>query len=249
MDTVKTPNVHRGHRQRMRQRYLSTGADSFSDHELLELLLYPFIPYVDVNALAHTLLDDYHGFGGLFRAPREDLAGYKGMTNRAVDAITMYGNLIQAFAASSGRTIASVERISDASLFLASHALTDGSFHVLCLDCKNNVKACVTVADYASALSNLKQLLNKALVHEPIGVIIGHYAEVAEPTEYDTLLTSKLLLALKALGVRLIDHLILSTDNGCYSYNASKLLDSLTTRTDFCEVAELADKATNTTLK
>lgn len=33
-------NVHKGHRERMRQRFLVEGTKGFADHELLELLLY-----------------------------------------------------------------------------------------------------------------------------------------------------------------------------------------------------------------
>ena len=42
-------DIHSGHRKRMRQRYLSQGLEGFSDHEVLELLLYYAIPRGDVN--------------------------------------------------------------------------------------------------------------------------------------------------------------------------------------------------------
>ena len=48
-------NVHKGHRERMRQRFLVEGAKGFADHELLELLLYYAVPRGDVNPLAHRL--------------------------------------------------------------------------------------------------------------------------------------------------------------------------------------------------
>ena len=37
-------NIHGGHRDRMRSRYLQEGPDGFADHELLEMLLYGCIP-------------------------------------------------------------------------------------------------------------------------------------------------------------------------------------------------------------
>ena len=36
--------IHDGHREKMRQRFLKGGLDSFADHEALELLLYYAIP-------------------------------------------------------------------------------------------------------------------------------------------------------------------------------------------------------------
>lgn len=44
-------NIHGGHRDRMRSRYLQEGPDGFADHELLEMLLYGCIPRGDTNPL------------------------------------------------------------------------------------------------------------------------------------------------------------------------------------------------------
>ena len=52
-------NVHKGHRERMRQRFLSEGAEGFADHELLEMLLFYAVPRGDVNPLAHKILAEY----------------------------------------------------------------------------------------------------------------------------------------------------------------------------------------------
>ncbi|MFA5040737.1 MAG: hypothetical protein WC464_03790, partial [Bdellovibrionales bacterium] len=45
-----------GHRQRLRQRLLNTGADSFQDYELLEIMLFAAVPRQDVKPLAKKLL-------------------------------------------------------------------------------------------------------------------------------------------------------------------------------------------------
>ena len=37
-------SIHADHRQRMRERIAHGGIDGLSDHEVLEYLLYPFIP-------------------------------------------------------------------------------------------------------------------------------------------------------------------------------------------------------------
>ena len=44
-------SVHKGHRERMRKRFITEGAKGFADHELLELLLYYAVPRGDVNPL------------------------------------------------------------------------------------------------------------------------------------------------------------------------------------------------------
>ncbi len=52
----QNPNCHNGHRRRMRQRYKTTGLEGFAPHEVLELLLFDFLPRVNTNPLAHTML-------------------------------------------------------------------------------------------------------------------------------------------------------------------------------------------------
>lgn len=51
----KSDNIHAHHRERMRKRIAKNGLDSLQDHEVLEYLLYPFIPRKDTNPIAHTL--------------------------------------------------------------------------------------------------------------------------------------------------------------------------------------------------
>ena len=52
-------NIHKGHRERIRERYLQEGPDGFADHEILEMLLYGIIPRGDTNPMAHMLLAEY----------------------------------------------------------------------------------------------------------------------------------------------------------------------------------------------
>ena len=53
---AKAKNLHAGHRDRMKDRYLESGAESFATHELLEMLLYSVIPYKDTNPVAKIFL-------------------------------------------------------------------------------------------------------------------------------------------------------------------------------------------------
>lgn len=49
-------NEHSGHRDRLRERYLSEGLDGFPPHNVLELLLFYSVPRRDTNVLAHASL-------------------------------------------------------------------------------------------------------------------------------------------------------------------------------------------------
>ena len=71
--------VHDGHRERKREQFLRHGADSFADHELLELLLYSAVPRRDTNPLAHDLINYFGSLHAVFSAPeraiRREFAG------------------------------------------------------------------------------------------------------------------------------------------------------------------------------
>ena len=75
----KKPNPHAGHRQRMKEEFLRTGAANMADHRLLELILFFSIPQGDVNPLAHDLLDRFGTLAGVLQAPYERLLTVPGV--------------------------------------------------------------------------------------------------------------------------------------------------------------------------
>ncbi len=63
-----------GHRKRLRERFLKSGADSLADYELLELLLFMARPRADVKPLAKTLMTRFGSFAEVISADTERLA-------------------------------------------------------------------------------------------------------------------------------------------------------------------------------
>lgn len=63
-----------GHRRRMRERLLQSGAESLLDYEILEVLLFHAYPRVDVRADAKALIARFGGLNGVLYASREELA-------------------------------------------------------------------------------------------------------------------------------------------------------------------------------
>ncbi|MEG1404864.1 MAG: hypothetical protein RSC52_05090, partial [Oscillospiraceae bacterium] len=64
-------SVHDGHRERMKNRLLEQGLDTFDDHNVLELLLFFSVPRQDTNPIAHELLDHFGSLEAVFEAPAE----------------------------------------------------------------------------------------------------------------------------------------------------------------------------------
>src|SRR3546814_5719106 len=75
---------HAGHRARLRQRFLTAGAEALADYELLELLLFLSKPRGDVKPLAKRLIARFGSFAEVVSAPPEALARVEGMGDASV---------------------------------------------------------------------------------------------------------------------------------------------------------------------
>ncbi len=76
-----------GHRQRLRERFVSSGANALQDYELLELLLFNAIPRRDVKPLAKTLLKKFGSLAELMSAPHAMLTQVDGVSENVATAI------------------------------------------------------------------------------------------------------------------------------------------------------------------
>ncbi len=67
------PAHYHGHRERLRARFRESEGEGMPDYELLELLLFFSIRYVDVKPLAKLLLEEFGSLGGVLAAAPERL--------------------------------------------------------------------------------------------------------------------------------------------------------------------------------
>ena len=86
------------------------------------------------------------------------------------------------------------------------------------LDVKNNILAIykVSIGDVRSAILSPRQIYQAALLNNASSVIIGHNhpgGDVA-PSRQDIETTQRIYEAGKLLGIELLDHIIVSIENG-----------------------------------
>ena len=83
-------NIHAGHRERMRERFIhDKGFENFEDHQILELLLYYSKTRGDTNPLAHELLDQFGSLKGVLEARPEQLMQVNGIGEQQATLISM----------------------------------------------------------------------------------------------------------------------------------------------------------------
>jgi DNA repair protein RadC len=78
-----------GHRQRLRERFMESGAGALADYELMELVLFRAIPRRDVKPLAKALIKRFGSFAEAAAARPERLREIDGLGEAAIMEIKL----------------------------------------------------------------------------------------------------------------------------------------------------------------
>jgi DNA repair protein RadC len=208
--------VHDGHREKMRRRFLSDGLDGFADHEALELLLFYAIPRRDTNVLAHRLLERYGSLTAVLQAPPEDLEQVEGMGQSAAVFLRLVTEIQRkARLSGNGRDII-LNSTEKAGAYLVDRLSGENTevIYQLCLDRKGKLLACRRLGEggAANAQLNIRRLVENALHSAASAVILAHNhpSGIALPSREDYAATEQARQALLAVGVPLLDHIIVA---------------------------------------
>ncbi len=87
-------NIHTGHRFRMREKLFAHGEHIFDTYELLEMLLYSVIPYMDTNPIAKRLLKKFGSLDEILHADREELVEVEGVGEKCAGFLRSVGEVI-----------------------------------------------------------------------------------------------------------------------------------------------------------
>ena len=213
--------LHDGHRQRMRQQFLSHGPQSMADHELLELALFYAIPRRDTNETAHRLLEQFGSLDRVLTAPEQELEQVEGVGQNAAVLLRLIGAMGDR-ARRPGREekiVASVDQAGAYFLRLLDGQRTE-QLYQLCVDGKGKVLSCRMQSQGQADMA-----VETALLSGASGVFLAHNhpSGVALPSQADVQATVQVRDALKRLDIRLIDHIIVA-DGDYVSMASSGLL-------------------------
>src|SRR5262245_14958122 len=86
--SAAAPHYH-GHRERLRERFFTAGADALSDYELLEMALFAAIPRRDTKPLAKELLRKFGSFTEVIHAPVARLREVKGVGDASISQLKL----------------------------------------------------------------------------------------------------------------------------------------------------------------
>ena len=222
-----------GHRERLRERLIKTGAEGLHDYEVLELLLTYAFPRRDVKPLAKKLIEHFGSFSNALDASVEELQNVPGLTPRAALLLPLVKE-------ASGVYLA--EKMKPRDLLTSPQAAVNFAraklagkanevFMVLYLNTRNEA------IDYEilhegtldSSVVYPRRIIEGAINHRASELLLihNHPSGHTDPSPEDKRITQTILKATQTMDIRVLDHIIVGK-GGYFSFAENHLLEETT---------------------
>lgn len=215
-------NIHKGHRERMRQKFAEIGFRGWSDYEILEYLLYNVQKRGDTNPLAHRLLEYSAGnMVTLFSNTRDsrladDIEGVSEKTVLFLRSIKEFVDYYKREEIKFKPIKLTRENFREV-VNIVGFTPEREDLLMICLDAFMNVKSVVNITekcgDTYAATSTEKIIKTAAMSGTRKVVLVHNHPDGENRVSYaDINMTMNLEVMLKNIGVALIDHYIVCGD-------------------------------------
>ena len=216
-------NVHRNHRQKVREKFYASGFKGMASHNILEMLLFFGIPYKDTNPIAHELIDRFGSLSAVFEANRTDLMQVKGMTENAACLITMMLPLYQEYSKELVKRRPKFKDLNETAGFLQTLYLDNNNIErvfLLCFDANNTLITyrMIGEGDVSSSNFDMRKIASTVLETNAASVVLSHNHPhgISAPSYQDGEATAAIASLLNTLNVKFADHIIV-TDKDHFS--------------------------------
>ncbi|MDX9834300.1 MAG: DNA repair protein RadC [Desulfobulbus sp.] len=214
----------RGHRQRLRDKFLAHGITAFTDAEIIELLLTFGTPRSDCKEAARSLLARFGTLPAVLDAAPVQLQQVKGVGPKNTFAL----HFIQGVARRYLR-----QRVVGKQYLHSSREVADYLIHsmrglqhevltVVFLDAAHAVIDASIVAEGTITVNTVypRELVKAALARNASALVIAHNHPSGSltPSRQDTELTRSLFLVCSFMHLDLLDHLIIGAGDQLYSF-------------------------------
>jgi len=210
--------LHKGHRQRVKARYLSEGLDAFEDHQVLEMLLFYCIPMRDTNELAHKMIREFGSLATLFEADPKDICRRCGVSENTAVLLSLIPPLSRRYFKGKWGEKPVLNSSSKAGQYAVSLFVgrTYEAFYLICLDAQNRVNhaALVHEGTINEAPVYPRMIVEAALRHQASSVILAHNhpGGSLKPSQADIEVTKRVSTALGSISISVVDHIIVAGD-------------------------------------
>jgi len=225
-------NENAGHRERLRKRFDETGFDSFSEHEILEILLFYTNARKDTKPVAKAMLKEFGSLERVLAADLQQLCGVPGVGEASARLFIMLRSLMQRYNRNRLRetapTIASGSVLIDY-LGASMESLPEEQLRVIFVNNLNRVikdEVLSTGTEDQTAVYPRK-IMKRAMALHATGIIVVHNHPTGQlrPSNADLKITRSLVAAAETLELRFLDHVIVGREEkGYFSFRENGLL-------------------------
>ncbi len=223
-------DIHRGHRKRLRDKFLRSGLAGFHDYEIVELLLTLGAPRRDCKPQAKEAIRRFRTLRGVLSASPEDLQQIEGIGPYGAFGIKLVQEVAREYLK---------EKIIDAPFYRSSREIFDYLYHAM-RDLKKEVFKAIYVnsqhqiietvdlfsGTVSSSAVSLREVMEGAIRHGAAALIVvhNHSSGNPSPSPSDRELTRELTYAGKVMQMKVLDHIIIG-DNRFFSFADEGLID------------------------
>ena len=221
-------NLHNEHRKRMKEQFLNNGLDSFSDHEVLELLLFFSIPRHNTNETAHKLMNRYGSLSAVLDASFTDLVKQPGIGAHSATLFTLMSQLVRRYTLdklNGKRVFKTMDEICELAI---NHFIGQTEEHVelYMFDAAMKLIAHIPIQKGSpnSASLNPQIIAESIFSYNAVNFVIchNHPSGNLEPSDFDLRVTREIYKAFLPMNKRLVDHVIIA--DGKYNLLLQKSL-------------------------
>ena len=207
--------MHEFHRQRLRERYLKCGFESFADHELLEMLLGYAIPRKDTNAIAHDLLKRFGSLRRVLLAELPEVLAVDGMGEASAICLKLHLEMLRRALQDDTKNQVRYDSVIKLAKFLCPQFIcaTHEMVYAMLLDNGMRLLECFKVTDgiINAAEVSVRRIAERAYHMHAANVVLAHNhpGGLAVPSAQDIEFTDCLNESLRTLGIVLVEHFVI----------------------------------------
>ncbi len=212
-------SVHEGHRNRVRDKFRKSGFAAMNPHEILEMLLFYSVPRKDTNEIAHELINHFGSLSGVLEASEDELVKIKGISENSAILIRMMLPLFNEYSKDTSRQ-KKLNTPEECGKYFVSRfkSFDKETVMVACFDSANRVICVEEICegDATTVQINIRKIIELIMKYPKVTSIIiahNHPNGIALPSREDLNTTQELKRTLGAMGVNLIDHIIVIDDD------------------------------------
>lgn len=220
-----------GHRERLRDRFKRVGANGLAEHEIVELLLTLSIPRGDTKPHAKRLLNRFGSLRGILDAPMSELTRLEGVGQVTAANLHVIKAAASLYLEQGARGADKLSRMSDLVDMwrVKIGGLPHEVFEVAYLHSGMRIPANAIVriedgtVDRASVYP--REVVAEALRRKAAGVVLAHNHPNGDthPSDHDKVITLAIQHAADTIGLKVLDHIIVSAGNA-FSFKEAGLL-------------------------